>query len=385
MEKERQSVPIRLGEFILENMEPILMTWEDYAREYWKGEVPSVQVLRNDAEGMLRAVVADMETSQDGAQQKRKSEGVDRGNVSPMNDAAVQHALSRLHDGFNVRRMVAEFRALRASVNRLWWASFPVFHSAHADDMCRFNEALDQLVAESLDAFTERMEQNRKLFLAMLGHDLRQPLVSMRMFHNLLSKPGVAPEEAASLVDCADKCRHSAWLMMNDLLDFATTQIGAEMPLKIALCDLRKLAERSITEIQAAFPDRRFTFEADGDLLGAWDEGRLAQLLSNLLCNSSRYGDPTKPISLRIRAEGDIVSLVVENYGKQIPPGAIGTLFDPLVRLPKEKEERPHGTIGLGLYICREIARAHGGEIGVESNAEGLTAFTVTLPALAAN
>lgn len=184
MESKNEGEQMRLGPFILANMEAILSGWEDFARLYWKGPLPDRVRLRNDAEAMLRAVVDDMASNQNAGQQKRKSEGLDRVLSSAMNQAAEGHALSRVDDGFGVRRLVAEFRALRATVDRLWWESVPTPHKEQIADMGRFNEALDQLVAESIDAFTERIDRSRRLFLGILGHDLRQPVVSLSMFLN---------------------------------------------------------------------------------------------------------------------------------------------------------------------------------------------------------
>jgi signal transduction histidine kinase len=381
MENTGDTQPLRLGDFIIANIEPILAAWEDYARAYWRGPIPGPERLRNDAEMMLRAVVLDMGIAQTQEQQKRKSEGEFNVHENPVNRAAQAHALTRVRDGFDVERMVAEFRALRASVSRIWWKSIPLPHKDHVEDMSRFNEALDQLVAASVTAFTGRAEQSRRLFLAILGHDLRQPLVSMGMFHHLLQDPELPRSEVPPILASMDQCRESIWSMLNDLLDFTSSQLGSVMPIRPAHCSLRDIASGVLVELEAAYPARKFIFEAEGLLEGDWDECRLRQLLSNLLCNAVQYGYPSQPIELLLSGNDAEATLRVLNSGDPVPAESMEVIFDPMVRLAAtEKLDHPHGSIGLGLYICRQVALAHGGEIHVASLPGNVTSFAVTLP-----
>ena len=126
---------LRLGDFIIENMEAILVDWEAFARKCWQGPLPDPAVLRNDARSMLEALVQDMTTNQTEVDRKSKSEGEHAGRDTAMNLAALGHALARVNDGFDLGRMVAEFRALRASVNRIWWDSVPTAHDQQIEDM----------------------------------------------------------------------------------------------------------------------------------------------------------------------------------------------------------------------------------------------------------
>ncbi|RYD69117.1 MAG: sensor histidine kinase, partial [Verrucomicrobiaceae bacterium] len=139
MKSEALPRPMRLGEFIVTNLEPILSEWEDFARNTWEGPPPTPVALRNDAAIMLKAIVADMATEQTHTEQKAKSEGDSAGDAAGLNRAAMGHALARVNDGFDILRMVAEFRALRASVNRLWLQSLPVADREQIDDLGRFN------------------------------------------------------------------------------------------------------------------------------------------------------------------------------------------------------------------------------------------------------
>ena len=372
--------PMRLGAFILRNMEAILATWEDFAAKEWQGALPGKEQLRDDAEAMLRALVEDMATPQNHDDQKLKSEGSRTGSPSGLGNAATGHALARVHDGFSVVQLVAEFRALRASVSRLWWASLPAPHPEQIEDMGRFNEAIDELVAGSVSAFAARVERSRQLFLGILAHDLRQPLSSIRMFTEFLAESDRFPDAFKPILSSMGTCCNSTLRMVGDLLDFTSTELGSAMPVQLAPANLEKVCREVVAEIQITDPHRQLRLEVEGDLNGEWDAARLKQMVSNLLSNSVHHGGPGQPITTILRATGNDVTMSVHNTGPPIPPDSLGVLFDPMIRVPAKDLGKPHGSIGLGLFICRQIAIAHGGRIDVESDATAGTTFTVTLP-----
>jgi hypothetical protein len=170
--------------------------------------------------------------------------------------------------------------------------------------------------------------------------------------------------------------------MIGDLLDFTGTGLGAAMPVSPAPMDLRPLGQEVVDEMQAANPGRALRFDARGDLTGEWDAARLRQVLSNLLGNALHHGGADAPVRLSVTADTSAVHLAVRNAGPPIPPDALPTIFDPLVRgqSPDAQKRRRPGSIGLGLYIAREVVTAHGGTIDVASSAESGTLFTVHLP-----
>jgi signal transduction histidine kinase len=379
METATDKADRRLGTFILENMEEILVEWESFARTLWDGPLPSSAALRNDAEKMLRAVVADMATDQTLREQKTKSEGGAGGDVSGVDAAATGHALARVNDNFDIKRMVAEFRALRATVSRLWWASRPTPHKDQIEDMERFNEGFDQLLAASVTSFTDRIDQSRRLFLGILGHDLRQPLYSIKMFSDVLLSPK-APDDGRPLVSSIGRCCDGMAKLLTDLLDFTSSQLGSPMPIYPTPCDIGTVCGNVVEEVRAASPSAALYYDAGPDLEGSWDKGRLRQLISNLLTNALHHGEPKGPVTARLQGGEGEVTLTVHNFGKPIPDHAIGTLFDPMVRIAAVEKFRPHGSVGLGLYICRQIAVSHGGDIAVKSSPEDGTTFTVRLP-----
>jgi signal transduction histidine kinase len=167
---------------------------------------------------------------------------------------------------------------------------------------------------------------------------------------------------------------------VTDLLDFAGTGLGDAIPLSRARTDLRTLCREVVGEFRAAHPARSLRFDADGDLSGEWDASRVRQVLSNLIGNAVQHGGKDCEVALTARAEGSDVVLEVRNAGTVIPPHLLPTIFDPLVRGSSPGSPRRPGSIGLGLYIVREIVDAHGGTVTVQSSAAEGTIFTARLP-----
>src|SRR5688572_24558899 len=169
---------MRLADFILAKTEQILTEWEAFARGIWPGATTSPRELRDHAEDILRAAARDMASAQTGEQQSDKSKGDgDIGRDSRRLDGASDvHAVGRVASGFNLMDVVAEYRALRASVVRLWRESRPDPDRRDLDDLTRFHESIDQSLTTAVRSYTERVDRSRQMFLAILGHDLRNPL-----------------------------------------------------------------------------------------------------------------------------------------------------------------------------------------------------------------
>jgi signal transduction histidine kinase len=146
--------------------------------------------------------------------------------------------------------------------------------------------------------------------------------------------------------------------------------------------DLGVLCRELHNEFRSGHPNRKIELRSEGDLTGRWDVNRLRQAISNLLGNAIQHSPEDAPIELRLRGEPMDVVLAVFNGGPPISPGELPKIFDPLVRGSSAihpKVNRP-GSIGLGLYIAREIVSSHGGTITVTSSEANGTLFTVRLP-----
>jgi signal transduction histidine kinase len=376
---------MRLADFILANTEPILAEWEAFARSISAGAKMDVLALRDHAEDILRATARDMKSSQSAAQQSDKSKGQgQRGEDSvALNGASEQHAADRLGSGFDLMEVISEYRALRASVLRLWRDSEHVADKYDVGDLTRFNESIDQSLSKAASSYTSRVDQSRDLFLAILSHDLRNPLNSIAMTAQLL--PRLDRLDAESIGGCASQISTNAGVMarmISDLLDYTRTRLGAGMPVSPAPMDLGDLCREVFSEFRTAHPTRTIRFQSAGDLTGEWDADRLRQAVSNLMGNAVQHGAESAPIELKVKGETSDVVVTVYNGGPPIPPGELPKIFDPLVRgssAEHPKSNRP-GSIGLGLYIAREIARSHGGTIAVSSSQNAGTTFTVRLP-----
>jgi len=171
---------MRLADFILRDMEPILAQWEAFAATLMPAAANmGASGLRNHAQQILRAVAQDLRNSQTREAQRDKSMGRAPALIDATETAAQTHALLRARAGFNINQLAAEYRALRASVLRLWADECePVVPDL--DDVIRFNEAIDQALAESVAFFSAQVEQSRNLLLGMLGHDMRSPLQAIQ-------------------------------------------------------------------------------------------------------------------------------------------------------------------------------------------------------------
>ena len=170
---------MRLADFILSDMQAILRQWEAFAgTRHPAGSAMTPLELRDHAKEILLAVARDISTPQTPEAQTAKSKGLAPRPIDALETAAQTHGLLRAHGGFDIKQMASEYRALRASVLRLWTDACQP-EPPNLEDMIRFNEAIDQALAESIVFFSDKVDEARNLVLGMLGHDMRTPLQSM--------------------------------------------------------------------------------------------------------------------------------------------------------------------------------------------------------------
>jgi signal transduction histidine kinase len=369
---------MRLSDFITANLEPIIREWETFARSILPGANMESLALRDHAEEILLATVNDMRASP-----SDNLRGRSHASIVPaaLNDASELHAHDRLGSGFDLMEVVSEYQALRASVLELWQASSPSVHANDVHDLNAFHRSIDRSLAAAVNSYTKRVDQSRDLFLAILSHDLRNPLNSIGMSaQGMLNAPGAdgEPSPAAQIFTNVSMMGR----MIGDLLDYTRTRLGAGMPVTPVPTDLRSLCRELCSEYLSAHPHRALNFESHGDTQGTWDPDRLRQAISNLLGNAFQHGDAYAPIELRVVGDASNVSVSIHSDGNAIHPGEITKIFEPMVRgssADSPIRNRP-GSIGLGLYIAREVARSHGGSIEVVSTAAAGTTFTIHLP-----
>jgi len=294
--------------------------------------------------------------------------------------AAETHGRHRHEAGFDLNQMVSEYRALRATVLRLWEQTLDWDRAAGLQELIRFNEGIDQAMAESVARFMQDLGRARELMLAVLAHDVRSPLGAIVQSGNaLLHDADLDPKHAqAARIVVSSGTRISG--MVTTLLDVARARFGGLLPITCAAIDVADVCRRVAGEVEAAHPGRHVLVDTSGDTEGFWDAERLEQLLSNLLENAVSYGDPVRPITVKADGTRPHVRLCVQNHGPPIPADRLERIFDPLTRVEPAASSRRSGSLGLGLFIVREIARAHGGSISVTSDAERGTEFETYLP-----
>jgi len=369
---------MRLAEFILNSMESILVEWEAFAGTLLPaagGMTPLA--LRDHAHSILEAVAKDLSAPQTREAQSQKSKGRAPIVQGAPDTAAQTHAVLRAASGFDINQLVAEYRALRASVLRLWSDARPL-EATDMEDVIRFNEAIDQAVAESVGHFHAHVERGRNLLLGMLGHDMRSPLNTIVMTAASLATLNAGEQvslAAARLIRSGTSMR----ALLDDLVDFNRTNLGLGLRVAASDIDLASVVADEVEQLRGAHPSQQIELVATGDTRGRWDGSRLQQLLRNLVSNAIKYGTPNTPVRVALRGEEADVRLEVTNSGPPIDPSALNGIFDPLTRGsgPTDSHYGRDG-LGLGLFIVREIAKAHGG--AVEARSDGETTLALRLP-----
>ncbi|HEX8431160.1 MAG TPA: ATP-binding protein [Longimicrobium sp.] len=237
-----------------------------------------------------------------------------------------------------------------------------------------------QLVAEEASALDrEALARERETaalreqFIAVLGHDLRNPLSSIVTGSEFLLELDPGPTERTILERIASSGERMARLI-DDVMDFARGRMGGGMPLDREEVDIAALVAEVAGEIASAHPERTVRLSLSAAGAASVDRSRAAQMVSNLVANAVQYSPSGAPVEVAVNG-GDDVVIAVTNQGEPIPRELISRLFDPYVR-----GERRGAGLGLGLFIASEIARAHGGAINAESTERGETTFTVRLP-----
>lgn len=371
---------MKLSRFITEQMETILAEWDAFARTL--GPVATGMTdaaLRDHAKQILQTAALDIESEQSSQQESEKSKGHA---PDESGSAASEHGKLRQENGFTMIQMVAEYRALRATVLRLWLPQVKQVTEATTSEMLRFNEAIDQAVAESTARFTEQTARTRDTFLAILGHDLRTPLAAMAMAGDYLTAENVGTPQTVEVGSRVKRSAAAMSSMVNDLLEYARTQLGSGMPIARGQTDVQHICKAAIDEVSMAYPDCRFELNTSGDLAGSFDIGRLRQALINLLTNAVHYRAKEHPVMISAAGEQDAIIIRVQNRGPVIPRDSLQAIFNPLVQLTGDgqQEGRPTTSLGLGLFITREITEAHEGTIVAESSESSGTIFTIRLP-----
>ncbi|WP_205525560.1 PAS domain-containing protein [Pyxidicoccus trucidator] len=264
---------------------------------------------------------------------------------------------------------------------RSWQASFYPVRTPLGEVLGLGATVVDITEHKQAEATLQRAVDFREQLLAVLGHDLRNPLnaISASAFQLARSEELGPPERRA--VDRIRKATARMGRMINDILDFARSRLGGGIPVERQHMNLAEVCQAALEELQVSHPERQLVFECSGDTWGDWDPDRVSQVLGNLVANAIQHGQEGMPVRTLVRGEPDEVVLEVHNHGDPISPELMVRIFDPFKTHPGLQDPaKKKRSLGLGLYIVSQIAGVHGGHVEVRSTASEGTTFLVHWP-----
>lgn len=297
-------------------------------------------------------------------------------------DAAKEHGSHRFRVGFDIESVAREYGVLRDCLLELMrehnYSPTPnevvVLARCLTDGIAL---AISQHAREREKEVQERIEFDKQL-LAIVSHDLRDPLnVIALSAATMLRRSNLDELESKGLSRILSSAKHATRLT-NDLLDYTTTRLDRAISLQPKRLDLHSLTRQIVDEVRLVNPDRRIALTQVGDGEGEWDPDRLTQVIFNLIGNAIQHSSVQDAIQVSTRDDGEAVLLEVKNEGPPLPADEIPMLFEPFHRGSTARPET--GSLGLGLFIAKEIVLAHRGKIHVASSAEEGTTFTVVWP-----
>jgi signal transduction histidine kinase len=228
----------------------------------------------------------------------------------------------------------------------------------------------------------KRQADFEKQLIGIVSHDLRNPLNLITLAAELLTESGGMDEQARGSVARIQRAADAAARLVRDLLDFTQARLGGGIHVEPSPTDLHALVRAVTDDVSNTFPDRRVTVRREGSGHGEWDPDRLSQVVQNLVTNALKYSPPATPVLVETRVGPAEATLLVHNQGAAIPPEKLPLLFEPFQRATAAVDAASR-SVGLGLYIVKQIVEAHHGSVEVRSTEAEGTSFTVRLPRLA--
>jgi len=241
-------------------------------------------------------------------------------------------------------------------------------------------EASRRALAEQRAALAEkaRVQEFQERFLAILGHDLRNPLASIDMGLGILQEQVKDPAATRVLTRMLSSSGRMT-RMIEQILDLTRSRLAGGLDLDLRVMDLQGTLTKIVDELRIAHPHR--AIELDAPAASIWgDPDRMEQVFSNLIGNAILHGDPATEVTVHAKIDEHAVIILVHNEGEPIPADIQRKIFDPFRRGERESRTAKTTGLGLGLYISWEIVRGHGGSIEIDSSAEQGTTFSVKIP-----
>lgn len=392
---------MRLPEFLSTNREGILQDFEDFARTHTvAGRDMDVAALRDHAAEILKGIGTDLEQPQGARDKERKSKGDGPTTSTRLSEAAERHGADRAGVEFSLSETVSEFRALRASVLRLWTASGLIqMDERDFRDLVRFDEAIDQTLAESANRYSselerlqeeqaheqervaEKVRQAKSDFLQIVSHELRTPLHAISGYNALLGMGvyGPMPEAQQSVLERMRFAEKHLLGIIEGILDLQRS--SDETPLEVHEMPAAEAVD-GLSTMVAPIAEKHgvdFTLDVDGDDASVWaNSAKLRQVLLNLITNALECTPSGGRVWVDHADTAEGACFRVHDTGPGIPLGQLEAIFEPFVQLDMSLT-RERGGIGLGLAISQQLARRMGGRITATSEVGEGSTFTVVL------
>ena len=381
------------------------MEWEAFARSIWPGAAVGPEELRDDAKAILLATVEDMRSAQTPGEQSEKSMGRgQRGAASFAFDrASATHGVGRVVSGFDLESVIAEYRAVRASVIRLWRDSGPDPDKHDLDDLTRFNESMDQSLTQAVSAYTHHvaherekafvLEQNlraaaeeanraKDMFLATLSHEIRTPLNAIVGWLPILRDENCNDEDLAEGLEVIERNARAQVKLIDDVLDVSRI-ISGKLRVEPRLCEMCEIINAGVDAIRAAAEARNITLDVrldPGANRGYCDPTRIQQVIWNLASNAVKFTPKGGRVGVTLGRDQSSLQIQVSDTGQGIEPALLPHIFDRF-RQGESSTRRRFGGLGLGLSIVKTLVEAHGGTVEAQSPGVGQgSTFTVRLP-----
>ncbi|RKG99799.1 sensor histidine kinase [Corallococcus carmarthensis] len=244
-------------------------------------------------------------------------------------------------------------------------------------------DATDAVKSHQRAAVLTQQLQDRVNFeqqlIGIVSHDLRTPLNAIHLTVSAMARREELDARTAQSVLRIQSAVHRAVRLVGDLLDFTQARLGGGIPIAPRAADLHQVARQVLDQVDAAHPGRTLRVQERGDATGEWDSERIAQVVQNLVTNALKYSPESSPVQVKTRGEEGWVCLSVHNQGPPIPPEKLPSIFEPLQRATSEVDSTGR-SVGLGLYIVKQLVEAHGGTVAFTSTLKEGTTFTVRLP-----
>ncbi|HUR19525.1 MAG TPA: HAMP domain-containing sensor histidine kinase, partial [Vicinamibacterales bacterium] len=335
---------MRLADFILAHIEPILGEWEAFARHIWPtGATVEPPELRDHAHAILRATAFDMQAAQTSAQQAEKAKGAGRpwDESGPLARASSFHGTGRAMSGFDLWAVIAEYRALRASVLRLWRESGPTPDLRDVDDVTRFNESIDESLTDAVRSYAHQAERDRAallaseqaarmeaeaanrakdMFLATLSHEMRTPLNAIVGWLSLLRHEDAEAKHFREGLVVIERNTKAQMHLIDDLLDVSRI-VSGKLRLDIAPCELADVINAGVNAVRPAAEARGITVDVQMDPLArgaSCDGGRIQQVVWNLVSNAVKFTPKGGRVAVILRRATSSIEIEVRDDGQGI-------------------------------------------------------------------